>query len=40
MNIDKLDALYQDVWTIVNLTKKADRIAFFKIWLKDMGVEE
>ena len=41
MNIDELDGLYQDVWHIVNLTKKADRIAFFKIWLKEnLGEEE
>jgi hypothetical protein len=38
--ITKLDGLYQDVWYMINLRKKSDRIEFFKIWLKENLGEE
>lgn len=34
-NIDELDGIYQDVFYMINLRKKADRIAFFEYWLKE-----
>ena len=34
MNIDEMDGLYKDVWYMINLRTKAERIEFFKFWVE------